>query len=153
VQVITLEGQYGHGMGAPEVTDAEGKYRIAGLSSSGRYSVDARADGYGVTGANVTLTPGKETAEAPVLKLKAATGVIKGIVVDNAGQGVAGIGVELNGSESGYQTTKTGADGRFSFKAVPGTRSLVFLRGNDNAPYGTIDARADGKEIRLIKAK
>jgi protocatechuate 3,4-dioxygenase beta subunit len=153
VQVITHEGQFGHGMGTPEVTDAEGRYRIAGLSSSGRYSVDARADGYGVASAKVTLTPGQDTAEAPALQLKAATSTITGIVVDGAGQGVAGIGVELNGSENGYQTTKTGPDGRFSFKAVPGTRALLFLRGSDGQPYGTTDARAGGKEVRLTKAK
>ena len=65
VQAITLEGQYGHGMGTPEITDAKGRYRIAGLSSSGRYSVDARADGYGVSSAKVTLTLGQNTAKAP----------------------------------------------------------------------------------------
>ena len=61
--------------------------------------------------------------------------------------------MELNGSENGYQTTKTGPDGRFSFKAVPGTRALLFLRGSDGRPYGTVDARAGGKEVRLTKAK
>jgi protocatechuate 3,4-dioxygenase beta subunit len=150
VQVIRQEGKFGMGMGRPELTDRQGRYRVSGLMPSMRYTVQAESPGLGSAAAKVELDASKETAEAPPLKFQAVSQAIAGTVVDAAGKPVAGVAVEIDGEETGRQATVTDAQGRFEFRAVSGARAKIKVGGD--APAW--DVRAGDGEIRLtIKSR
>jgi protocatechuate 3,4-dioxygenase beta subunit len=151
VQVITWQGNYGTTMGKPELTDAEGRYSIRGLSPDGAYSLNAEADDYGQGGAAVTLDPDRETTQAQPLQLDRLTARIGGRVVDASGKPVAGVRVEINGSRNGNRTTVTDAEGRFTFKVLDGSVPLIFLRDLEGNPRSTQGVRAGDEKIQLTQ--
>jgi beta-lactamase regulating signal transducer with metallopeptidase domain/5-hydroxyisourate hydrolase-like protein (transthyretin family) len=151
VQVITWQGSSGMTTGKPELTDAEGRYSIRGLSPDGTYSLNAEADDYGQSGAAVTLDPDRETTQAQPLQLDRLTARIGGRVVDASGKPVAGVSVEINGSRNGNRTTVTDAEGRFTFKVLEGSVPLIFLRDIEGKPSSSQGVRAGDEKIELTQ--
>jgi hypothetical protein len=149
VGVTLWEGQFGTGFGRPEITDAQGRYTIRDLRPDGRYSLNAVADGYGTGFGKVVLQPGP-VSQAETIRLKAADRRIAGKVSDDKGKAAAGVKVQINGGETGHQTTTTDTEGRFSFNVVEGARPLIFLRGRDGNPFGTKEVRAGNEGVELV---
>jgi len=151
VQVITHEGQFGTGMGRPELTDAAGRYTIKGLVPDGRYSLAAEADDFGEGGAPLKLDPEQDVTQAQTIHLDPLTARIAGRVVDSQNQPLAGIRVEINGAGNGNRRTTTDAAGHFSFKVLDKSVPLIFLRDLDGNPQDTQAAVAGNQNI-ILKA-
>lgn len=151
VQVITRQGNYGMTMGKPELTDADGRYNVNGLSPDGEYSLNAEADDYAQGSTAVMLGPDREATQAQPLKFERLTARIGGRVVDAGGKPVAGVRVEINGSRNGNRSTITDADGRFAFKVLEGSVPLIFLRDLEGKPRSSQGVRAGDENIQLTE--
>lgn len=149
VQVLRQEGQFGLGMGKPELTDMQGRYRITGLTPSARYGVYAESPGFGTAGAKLTLDSAKPTHEAEPLRFPASSRPISGTVVDNDNQPVANTTVELDGPEPGHQSTTTDPNGHFTFHVIAGARAKLYTRDAAGKPFRPTDARAGDADLLL----
>ena len=76
--------------------------------------------------------------------------LIKGRVVTKAGDPASGIRVEINGSQTGHQTTKTDEKGRFRFKVVRGAHPLISMRNDAGESVGAKDAREGTDDLELV---
>lgn len=150
VQAIHQEGQFGTGM-KPELTDVHGRYRIAGLNPSARYSLQAESPGFGTAGTRLTLDPAKPTAEAPPLRFEAVSRPISGTVVDNDNKPLPNVAVELAPTDPNATplSTTTDAQGRFAFHVLAGTRAQLFTRDPAGKPFRPTDARAGDANLLL----
>ncbi|MDB5299283.1 MAG: Regulatory sensor-transducer, BlaR1/MecR1 family, partial [Phycisphaerales bacterium] len=149
VQLFTAKGMGFRGSSRRTLTDAHGQYTIKGLEADGSYHVSAEAAGFGPGQAHVNLKPGEDKSEIGPIRLNAATHRIAGRVTKRDDSPAAGVKVELSGSDTGYQTTRTEADGRFSFKVINGSSGSVFLRAPDGNPMSGRRARAGDEDIDL----
>lgn len=161
------------------ITDDRGEYRVGGLVP-GRYMVtvrrsDATADlrvavkqGEDVSGVRLVLPPVNANAgdrtQPPLLSQARGHGTVRGRVVSDAGEPLAGALVRLRRPGASVQSVSTDADGSFAIVNVPpGPARLQGSRnGYVSVEYGqryateigrTIDVRADetvrGLEIAL----
>ncbi len=142
-------------------TDAEGRFRLDGLSSD-LADLSVRATGY-----PLLVRAGVRTnADEPVLiELKPGASV-GGRVLDNGGNGVAGILVSLRiernyrtggdprlwGAQDMFPRQMTNAEGRFRFdRLVPGTWSAEAKKGAEGAKLDQIElAPGAEREIELL---
>ena len=142
-------------------TDAEGRFRLDGLSSD-LADLSVRANGY-----PLLVRAGVRTnADEPVLiELKPGASV-GGRVLDNGGNGVAGILVSLRiernyrtggdprlwGAQDMFPRQMTDAEGRFRFdRLVPGTWSAETKKGTEGAKLDQIElAPGAEREIELL---
>jgi len=151
VQLTVWSGNRGLGSNDPAwVTGADGQYVLKDLAVDGRYSLWIEADGFGVGQAEVgPLEAGREAAAPPVV-LRRADRRIAGRVLTRDGVPVAGVAVEINGSETGHQTTRTDAEGHYSFKVPPGARPLISMRNDKDQSVGAKTASADDETLDLV---
>ena len=133
------------------VTGSDGRYQIANLYADSNYDIAADADGYGEAYARLALDA--NTGRLPTLKLPRADASVGGTVVDPTGKPVAGITVHLNNGMS-PKTAVTDADGRFSFKIVPGSNHLIWIAVKEQGVVGpNANGRAGRSDIRLVLPK
>lgn len=156
-------GQYRPG-GAPTRTataDTDGRFRIEGLSSD-LVDLGARASGY-----PVLTRAGVRTNNDEPIQLELKTGAsVTGRVLDNGGNGVAGIFVSLEierdfltgadprlwNAEDTFPRRRTDAEGRFRFERLGGgTWSAEAKRGTEGAKLDQIElAPGAEREIELL---
>lgn len=162
---VRARGRYQPGQSADResTTDADGRFRLVGLSSE-FVDLAVRAAGY-----SLLVKPGvRADTEAPV-RIELVPGAsLHGRVIDNGGNAVAGglvrLGVEhdyptdgdprLWETEEMFPRTSTDAEGRFRFdNLVPGTWSARANHREEAAKVeGIALATGDRHEIELILA-
>lgn len=161
--VVKARGRYQAGQSAEResTTDADGRFRLAGLSSD-FVDLAVRASGY-----PLLLRPGvRANSEAPV-RIELVPGAsLHGRVLDNGGNGVAGglvrLRIELDYRAGGdprvwereemSPRASTDTEGRFRFdNLVPGTWSADAHHQHEAAKVEGIElAAGDQHEIELI---
>jgi uncharacterized GH25 family protein len=151
VQLIVLSAATGLTFTDPRwVTDAGGEYVFQKLSTDRRYSLWVEADGFGVGQAKVKpLKPGEKSVADPIVLVR-SNHLIKGRVVTKAGDPVPGVQVEINGSSTGHQTTKTDDQGRFRFKVARGAQPVIFMRNEDGESVGARMAKESNEDVELV---
>lgn len=155
VGLTVWEGQFGTGRDDLATTDEDGRYKIPGLKPGNRYTVTAKADGFGQASQPVKLTPEEGLIGVDPLELPAATARIAGRVLDDKRKQspVAGARVYINSGKTGYQTTTTDAQGRFSFKVLPNDRMLVGVEQPNARPDQptAVNAQSGDENLELIQ--
>jgi protocatechuate 3,4-dioxygenase beta subunit len=147
VSIIRQAGRFGMSSAHPELTDRQGRYRIAGLVPSGRYTLQVQSPGMGTATAKVELDASKESAEAPPLRIAAVSAPISGVVLDADGRPAAGVSVTLEGDEVDRQATLTDPQGRFEFRVRTGNRFKI--RAGTDAPARDVRGGDQDLEIKL----
>ena len=151
VKLSVQTGEFGIQSTDPAwVTGADGTYLFKELSPTRRYRLWIEADGFGVGQGDVPPLKAGELTEAGPVVMKRADARIAGRVVSKDGQPLAGISVEINGSETGLQRTRTDAAGRFEFKVIPGASPLIWMRNDDDKSVGVRNAKAGQEELELV---
>jgi beta-lactamase regulating signal transducer with metallopeptidase domain len=135
-------------LSAQAVTDAEGKYQLAGLTKGDRYYVDVdpqqdaevRDWQYTMPYSHTVGVENGETIELPDAELKSNAQTLMGVVVDPDGKPVEGITVSARLASGGYLSrpqngpppwTKTNGQGRFKLTHLPDDSiSLMAYKGN-----------------------
>ena len=124
-------GHYGSPMA---ITDAEGRFQIAGLAKLA-HAVAVDAPGGWLRPAPQNARPG----DAPLEMLMERSHELTGRVVDAQGEGVAQAGVTVTwttaSGQSGQAGTSTASDGTFSLAAVGGGPLQVQLKASQSGPW------------------
>jgi len=128
-------GGFGFGGGAgaqTAVTDPSGQFRFDHLAS-GRYTAEASLGSHTSEPADVVVQAG-QPPQAVTLQLQLGV-TVNGTVSGLPPESIAGTTVAAAGSDSYFQSTRVGADGRFEFDNVP--VGVVTLRGTATDPSGS----------------
>ncbi len=160
---IQARGQNRADPSAPRTarTDSDGHFRLDGLSAE-LADIGVRAPGYPLL---VRAGVRTDNAEPVLIELKPGASVT-GRVLDNGGNGVAGIpvrlrikrdyraggGLRLWGSQDTFPRALTGAEGRFRFNSlVPGTWSAEARKGTEGAKLDGIELTPGAqRDIELL---
>jgi hypothetical protein len=140
VELITLSNS--GGLGTNHTADARGIVTLPSLYLDTTYSVSAQMSGYGQVQQRVTNPQGNPRQETITLGLKKATSVISGIINDELGTPLANIEVYVNGMATGYQTTKTDDQGKFSFAVTDDAKDVIV---SFRAPEGWVASHVIAK--------
>ncbi|MEW6745653.1 MAG: carboxypeptidase regulatory-like domain-containing protein [Planctomycetota bacterium] len=154
IRLSAREGNYSSSLGSGEIsTDAEGRYRIAGITPGLQLGVEARAEGYGrrSTAAYADGAPG-ETVELDDIVLDVADQAIAGIVLGEDGKPVSGASLYIYGDGQQQRNATSGIDGRFRMSGLcegtvtinarfspRGARDQTNLQGSAQVMAGTTD--------------
>jgi uncharacterized GH25 family protein len=147
VSLITKMGRMGIGS-SPQAVDAQGSYTYEDLRPDQNYSISAEAlhFGRGNSAGEIKFKPGQALLELPPITLKPANSIVTGSVVDERGEPLADVAVQLSGRDTRSQRVKTDARGRFEFgDVVDGeTVEIVVRRGeavgvSSSVAAGTVD--------------
>ncbi len=144
------------GYGSREITeiDKTGYYEIKAVPAGHRYSVNARADGYGTRYAEVN-TGGAENQRLEVepLVLSVANLSISGIVVDEFDQPVPGLRIYAYGNGQPSRETFTDTKGRFTIKNVCPGQINIQANSQDRAPrqlHARTRAEGGATDIKIV---
>jgi hypothetical protein len=144
------------GYGMPEVTkiDEAGHYEIRAVPPGQRYSVRAKADGYGERYVQVdTGGAANERIKVEPLVLSVANLSASGIVVDDFDQPVSGIRIYAYGNGQPSRETFTDSDGRFTIENIcPGPLSIQ-ANSQRQAPRrfrGRARAEGGAADIKIV---
>jgi len=131
------------------LTDARGRYTVAGFFPDMRHCIVIKADGYGPARTDFLgpFKPG-EARQAPVLVLKKADGFVAGRVVDAAGNPIRRARVFI-ANEFSRPAATTGADGAFRIEGVAEAEFELSVQGYLPA-NGKFHAKAGTSENVLI---
>lgn len=148
--LMVTNGHFGVG-GQPKKADAQGIVRFEGLAMDRKYEVEATAPGYGVANGKVTHVPvGGPREVTTSVRLAKSDAKIAGVVVDGAGKALAGVGVEINSSQTGVQETKTDAQGMFSFQVMSSAQPLIWVRTDKGLNVGTTRVIAGDEAVKIV---
>ncbi|MEO8382542.1 MAG: carboxypeptidase regulatory-like domain-containing protein [Acidobacteriota bacterium] len=129
--------------------DGDGRYRLEGVPT-GPQTVTATQDGYQTAVRDLEVRAGVNHLD---LRLAEGFGVT-GVVVDERGRALPGVGVTILTSGPGFaREDVSGGDGAFAFRGLaPGTYSLSALKEGYAAAHQDVqlvDRGVDGLELRL----
>lgn len=132
------------------ITDKQGRYEFRVLPQQQEYINYAEAGGY-FKGAITTGIINRITdceKVGPII-LKKANLSVSGVVIDDTGKPVANCPVGLRGAGQPQRQTKTDAQGRFTLDGICSGDIEIWAK-LDNVLYGTLQARAGQKKVRLV---
>jgi hypothetical protein len=85
------------------------------------------------------------------LVLKKTTSIISGTVTDELGTPLANMQVSINGSSTGYQTTTSDAQGKFSFAVVDDAKNVILsFRAPEGRESSIVRANAGDTDVQLV---
>jgi protocatechuate 3,4-dioxygenase beta subunit len=126
---------------------ADGSYSLSPIDPAVKYGLSAEADGYGIDWESRMKRIAEGQTEHTIV-LKKPDRVITGRVLNEKGDPLPGIAVR--GYWSSFPEQTTGPDGVFRLEGlVPGDRALVYARGVDYGPEGTIFVPASDTQIAI----
>lgn len=134
------------GAKVPPVTDADGRFQIAGIHPGSRVAVYVNKPGFAGAWSVRRDVKKSEDLQLPDLVLKPARRELTGKVVDQEGMPVHDARVYVY--DIGFTETRTDANGRFRLRGVPA--AVMFLRAN--APdfrTGHVPLKADTKDVTV----
>ena len=138
------------------VTDQEGRYEYKAISEGQKYSVSARADGYGESYAEVDADYAvNNRLEIKPLMLKVADMSISGIVVDANDKPMANTEVYVNGQGQQSRRGTTDAKGKFIIDKLCDGQVYVSVNvrsiGMGSMPmYGNVNAKAGDTDVKVV---
>jgi protocatechuate 3,4-dioxygenase beta subunit len=132
-----------------EVTraDATGHFEIKTLPPGARYTVWARAKGYGRSQQNVEDESGTNRFELEPFVLKVADQVLAGQVLNEKDMPLSGVHVNLSGENQPDESATTDREGRFRFKVCEGTVQL--FANSQSGGYANTSAEAGDTNVIL----
>ncbi len=125
--VVSLEGT-----DFEAITARDGSFVLNNVPA-GQYSLNITGSNFRPFNQSITVVAGSNSRVNDV-QLAAITGSVAGLVINDAGNAVAGAAVQIT-TPIGTQSVVTGNDGRFNLTAVPAGNQtvLVSLRGHESA--------------------
>lgn len=132
------------------ITDKQGRYEFRVLPQQQEYINYAEAGGYfegAITTGIINRITDREKV-GPII-LKKANLSVSGVVIDDTGKPVANCPVGLRGAGQPQRQTKTDAQGRFTLDGICSGDIEIWAK-LDNVLYGTLQARAGQKNVRLV---
>ncbi|MGD0078798.1 MAG: carboxypeptidase-like regulatory domain-containing protein, partial [Sedimentisphaerales bacterium] len=135
------------------VTDQDGRYEYKAIAEGQKYSVSARADGYGQSYTQVDADDAvNNRLEITPLTLKEATLSISGIVVDVNDKPMANVEVSVNGQGQQYRRGTTDAQGKFTIDKL--CEGQVQVNANVSNVrtylYGNVSAKAGDTDVKVV---
>ncbi len=146
-------GQYSFMPVTAVTADGAGNYAFTDVMPGEKYSVTADAARFGQVTKEVGLKGGETLVEQPALTLQAANGLLTGRVVNDAGEPMANVEINISGTTTMYQQMKTGEDGGFEFAdVVEGDTLHVMVKDKDRyLEGGDFKAGTVGAEVVVKK--
>jgi len=142
----------GYGSREPAEIDAQGRFEIRAVPRGHRYSVRARADGYGEP--SVEVQKGRtvrERIELESLVLQVANLRVSGVVVDELDRPVANVRVSGYGDGQPHRETYADTRGRFTLENMcDGAVALHANPGGSKRMYGEARAVAGATDVRIV---
>ncbi|MGA2093459.1 MAG: carboxypeptidase regulatory-like domain-containing protein [Sedimentisphaerales bacterium] len=138
------------------VTDQEGRYEYKAIPEGQKYSVSARADGYGESYTQVDADDAvNNRLEITPLTLKAAALSISGIVVDVNDKPMANVEVSVNGQGQQFRRGATDGHGKFTIDKLCEGQVQVSANvrsiGSGSMPmYGNVSAKAGDTDVKVV---
>ncbi|MBN2180504.1 MAG: carboxypeptidase regulatory-like domain-containing protein [Sedimentisphaerales bacterium] len=132
--------------------DEEGNFEVKAVPIGHRYSIHARADGYGQNSIEVnTKNAVNNRLDAGALTLPIANLSISGIVVDSDGKPVAGARIYYYGENQQSRNAETGADGKFTLdKLCEGSVQVSAEKSGQTRLYGSVQTEGGASGIKII---
>jgi hypothetical protein len=135
-------------LGAPVLTDADGRFEIKALPQGRQYTVGASAKGFGQERRNVpALDTPTNRMELELFQLVRANLRIAGVVVDDDDKPVARASIYSHGEKQPNQSAQTDAKGQFTLdKVCPGPIQLSV----NSRSGGYANATAEGGDTNIV---
>ncbi|MBN2314000.1 MAG: carboxypeptidase regulatory-like domain-containing protein [Sedimentisphaerales bacterium] len=144
----------GYGVREEAKVDKEGNYEIRAVPGGHKYSVNARAEGYGETYVQVnTSETANERLEIETLVLSLANLSASGIVVDDFDQPVSGIRIYAYGNGQPERETFTDTEGRFTIENVCPGQLNIQANSRDRTTrrlHGRTRTEGGAKDIKIV---
>jgi uncharacterized GH25 family protein len=135
------------------VTDKEGRYEYKAIPEGQKYSVSARADGYGESSTMVDADDVENNRlEISPLTLKEAALSISGIVVDVNDKPMANAEVYVSGQGQQYRQGTTDAQGKFTIDKL--CEGQVYVNANVRSDrtylHGNVSAKSGDTDVKVV---
>jgi uncharacterized GH25 family protein len=133
------------------ITNAEGYYEIRAVPRHVRYSVNARAEGYGENYVRISTEDANGRFEVEPISLAKANLSVSGIVVDTDDKPVANAEVYCQDLGQPYRRTQTDPNGRFTLENVCAGKIRINA-GTRTAPqaHGRIETEGGATDVRIV---
>jgi protocatechuate 3,4-dioxygenase beta subunit/peroxiredoxin len=133
------------------ITNVEGYYEIRAVPRHPRYSVEARAEGYGEDYVTISTEDANSRFEVESISLAKANLSISGIVVDMDGKPVEHAQVNGRGRGQPYRNTQTDPNGLFTLENVCDGKIRIYAwtRTVPQA-YGRIETKGGATDVRIV---
>jgi len=135
-------------------TDAQGRYEVGALPPGQRYDINASADNYGQTRAEIDTSEAVgNRAQVGALVLPIANLSVSGVVVDSAGKPISGVHVSCYGDERNGQpnrVTRSDADGKFTLDHVCVGQIDISAYSQTGSLRGNIRTEGGAKDVQIV---
>ncbi|MBN1392311.1 MAG: carboxypeptidase regulatory-like domain-containing protein, partial [Sedimentisphaerales bacterium] len=135
------------------VTDHDGRYEYKAIPEKQKYSVSARADGYGRSNTEADADYAVENhLEITALTLKEAALSISGIVVDANDKPMANTEVYVNGQGQQFRHSTTDIEGKFIIDKLCEGQVYVNANFRNGRTYlhGNVSAKAGDTDVKVV---
>jgi len=134
----------------PLLTDDNGIYRLMALPAGKRYQIYvSQAEGYGTGSASVMAAyADSAVVRADDIVLRRARLSLAGIVVDENGKPLGGIGLTAYGEGQPFRQVKSDTEGKFRFESL--CEGTVGLRPRNDTWQGSVVAEAGADDVKLV---
>lgn len=132
--------------------DGEGNFEVKAVPAEHKYSIYARADGYGENRIEVDSENAvNNRLDAGALTLPIANLSVSGVVVDADDKPVAGARIYCYGGNQPSQNSETGVDGKFTLdKICEGTIQVSAEKSGQTRLYGSVQTEGGARDIKII---
>jgi uncharacterized GH25 family protein len=133
------------------ITNAEGYYEIRAVPRHVRYSVNAKAEGYGEDYVRISTEDAKDRFEVEPISLAKANLSVSGIVVDTDDKPVANAEIYCQDLGQPYRRTQTDPNGRFTLENVCAGKIRINA-STRTAPqaHGRIETEGGATDVRIV---
>lgn len=108
-------------------TDSAGKFKYVGLWPKDHYHASVSAEGYSTSEPpSFNSVPGKPLHDLGTIKLTRVSAIVRGSVIDSAGNPLAGVTLHQRGDGPVNTKTFSAADGTFTLPGYYETKGFVF---------------------------
>jgi len=152
--LVMLQGpRWGSSIGRYTAADAEGNYEIKALAPENKYSIEARADGYGRD--RIVIEAGQAVnnrLDVETISLLAANLSVSGVVVDSDDKPVSGANVSCYGeTQPQSRNQKTDAEGKFTLdKVCAGKIRISANRSGATRLSGSIETEGGATDVKVV---
>jgi uncharacterized GH25 family protein len=132
--------------------DDEGNFEVKAVPAGHKYSIYARADGYGENRIEVdTENAVNNHLDAGTLTLPIANLSVSGVVVDSDGKPVAGARIYCYGGNQPSRNSETDADGKFTLdKICEGSVQISAEKSGQPRLYGSVQTEGGAADIKIV---
>lgn len=151
--LVMLQGpRWGASISRYISADADGKYEIKALAAGRKYSIEARADGYGRCRTEADAEDAADNRlNVEPLALSEANLSVSGVVMDGDDKPVSGVHVSCYGENQPYGNTQTDADGKFTLEKICAGRIRISASKPGGSPmYGSVETEGGAADIRIV---